>query len=1285
MNIMTNAFNQLEQATSIADLRTLVDSLDATAPWLDNPLGLTVQLYGGITLDNKGMNKVVEKFAGTLMPDGTTLLTVDQTILGRLLLEKNLFLEKLTEIVKNNLKSSIPGFETLNHDEKIDLIYTERNKLLNNADKHGNRLPYDPSNLSFWDTVSKKFIQQNDGDVRIAAGNAHELSVLMQTEIPELLKKSGDFEIDGISKNLIAAAGDLEAQKGMVLTNAITHTFVSGLRLDDSTSWGRYTGMTPELVNTLLGDGTILSDGKTLAQQLDDYAQNKLTGGAKGYFKDTSQKAMKIFESLADFFSPSTLEKAGKVFGALGFLAAAHQAKAAAENGDYNEAALIMVDYTAETIASNVFAGVLSFITTTVVAAAATVAGVTIGTPAIIALSIAAGLLGGYFGGDAVKPWLEYLRDRDQNGRMDALDKMGKLLFGDEYGKLQTIPQALIDKQLMLQSDAISHAIGEQVTREEIVQNAKDSIAWRYALKHLNAFVVEGVDYASHNQDGSLDLYDSTTGEGAMSDTYLSARADMLTWKIRFDRGRLDNNDFFPHNGPKPYDEDWDTNLVEGNWDLVDLGTIINGKPLQLAIDGNGLTIHDHQIVFGTDANDELKGSGSSDQLFGGAGNDTLKGFDGNDYLEGNVGNDILEAGIGKNILAGGKGNDTYIIENDGEPDTIIDSDGQGKIQLDGNTISGTFKPPQGESGPNYYSENAKYRLTEAGEGEWHLFENSNNTHLAILKHWKDGDLGIQLGEADKEDDATETATFYEMDFSDKSIWVNTNATGAPKGLLYIGSNKANSVAGSSHKDLIITGEGNNYVMSGGDNDHVIGGSGKNYIRSGSNIEGENGDNDLVQAGQGTDMVYGGAGDDEIWANRVEIWDNENKTWVAKPGNGPSAFATQFDSYQRGDWLSGEGGDDFIVGSHQKDLIFGGAGADFLFGGAGNDLILGDAQYSVLSGAMSLSWAQGQTQSWVWDSNYNGFKSLLKQADYASHPVRIPKGAIHQWDWVLDYEDGFTITLAPGINWLSQTRIAVNGGDDYIEAGEGDDFIDGQSGNDTIHCGPGNDIAHGGEGDDQLHGDDGNDELYGGPGNDLLSGGEGNDYLSGGDGHDWLHGGVDINILHGGAGNDTYHITGSSTTCMDSDGIDTYVIHWDSLQQGGIATIDDRDGLGNLVFDGWYININTVFAISENEWHIQGNNGQGILSQQGNDLHITAEGADGNVVVQNFFSQDDFLNLTLPEYNTQMQNMAFTGNIHSDTLKSSVFIDPYDSSQDTPMIFEPAGMMTPMNSADFLL
>jgi|GEM_PF-7003705 len=33
---MTDAFAQLEQATSISDLRALVNNFDATAPWLDN-------------------------------------------------------------------------------------------------------------------------------------------------------------------------------------------------------------------------------------------------------------------------------------------------------------------------------------------------------------------------------------------------------------------------------------------------------------------------------------------------------------------------------------------------------------------------------------------------------------------------------------------------------------------------------------------------------------------------------------------------------------------------------------------------------------------------------------------------------------------------------------------------------------------------------------------------------------------------------------------------------------------------------------------------------------------------------------------------------------------------------------------------------------------------------------------------------------------------------------------------------------------------------------------------
>jgi len=102
------------------------------------------------------------------------------------------------------------------------------------------------------------------------------------------------------------------------------------------------------------------------------------------------------------------------------------------------------------------------------------------------------------------------------------------------------------------------------------------------------------------------------------------------------------------------------------------------------------------------------------------------------------------------------------------------------------------------------------------------------------------------------------------------------------------------------------------------------------------------------------------------------------------------------------------------------------------------------------------------------------------------------------------------------------------------------------------------------------------------------------------------------------------------------------------------------------VFDDWYINAATVVATGEKEWRIEGNNGQGILSQQGNNLLIQTQGASGNVVVKSFFNQDNFLNVTLPEYDTQMQNMQFFS-------ESNKFIDMYDRLKDTPMVIELVG------------
>jgi hypothetical protein len=167
--------------------------------------------------------------------------------------------------------------------------------------------------------------------------------------------------------------------------------------------------------------------------------------------------------------------------------------------------------------------------------------------------------------------------------------------------------------------------------------------------------------YARHNTDGSLDLVNPVTGEGAMTERFLADRAAMLVWFTRFQANGARDDDDSARTGPKPFNEDWDTASVKGNWDYVDLTRRLEGGlPLTLAIDGAGMSLHDHQVVFGTKEQDTIEGEGDSDWLYGMVGNDTLRGQAGGDHLEGGVGDDTLEGGKDNDKLVGGKSIDTY-------------------------------------------------------------------------------------------------------------------------------------------------------------------------------------------------------------------------------------------------------------------------------------------------------------------------------------------------------------------------------------------------------------------------------------------------------------------------------------------------------------------------------------------------------------------------------------------------------------------------------------------------
>jgi Ca2+-binding RTX toxin-like protein len=286
-----------------------------------------------------------------------------------------------------------------------------------------------------------------------------------------------------------------------------------------------------------------------------------------------------------------------------------------------------------------------------------------------------------------------------------AVAALGKL-FGKTYSALETnrddlythlneLPAAIQGKSLTIVSLA-------NMTAGEIkaIAAGPDMIAARYALCELNPFIVLGADYSNY----PLTLLDESTGEGDLSAAWLEDRATMLAWKMRYDTLDL------------AYTTDYNTSQVDGNWDFVDLAS-----GATLAIDGNGLSAFDHQIVFGASGADLVQGSGDSDKLYGMAGNDTLTG------------------GLGADRLEGGTDFDTYHAD---QGDTILDSDGQGEVWLDDQRLSYAIR----RRGEAFYVDD------EGNQYAWVGGRLAVNDSL-VIEDFDNKELGIYLDEESEEDD----------------------------------------------------------------------------------------------------------------------------------------------------------------------------------------------------------------------------------------------------------------------------------------------------------------------------------------------------------------------------------------------------------------------------------------------------------------------------------------------------------------------------------------------------
>jgi Ca2+-binding RTX toxin-like protein len=677
------------------------------------------------------------------------------------------------------------------------------------------------------------------------------------------------------------------------------------------------------------------------------------------------------------------------------------------------------------------------------------------------------------------------------------------------YPRIQAIRgsaayQAAIQAQDFISIQSLTGSSDGEIAAKAM-QASPEGLAYRYALSHLNPFLILGDEsiFGNHNAYGELDLYDPASGTGELSEHYLRDRAAMLSWKMKFDTGAMDDDDYFfqsellPARMDKPYAEEWDSWSVNGDWNYVDLAVGNYGSTLSLFVDGRGDSIFrsdpDRQIIFGSSASERLEGQEAADRLYGGGGDDTLFGNRGNDHLE------------------GGQGFDTYRFSAGDGSDTVLDSDGLGVINIGGVEALGSagLDPTQWKqlSADSWADiENGITYRRSVSNGESRLLVHKGDVNI-IVRGWSEGELGITLGAPSLpaiEPLVTDLVLVGDL----RPVDFDSSQAGIQSKIDALGNIIVSDVAEPGREDVLYDSLGNDLIQGLGGNDRIIA---------------WRGGDDRIVGGAGSDILDGGDGNDHIHADVERGFDEAYRLGEIQLASG-----------MRGDLLSGGAGGDFLVGDTGDDILAGGMGNDILVGMGGDDIIEGDA---------SVLWAgtdwkvertvTSQDNTTLYNREYN---FGMSSADFSA-------------------EGGDdTLFAGAGNDW-----VLAGGGDDFVDAGPGDDVVFGGAGNDVILGQDGNDVLAGDSmhpnldaslhGDDYLSGGAGDDRMWGGGGSDYLDGGDGNDVLVGDgedvpepfQGDDYLEGGEGDDELYGNGGNDTLSGGPGSDRLYGGMGDDTYL------------------------------------------------------------------------------------------------------------------------------------------------
>ena len=666
---------------------------------------------------------------------------------------------------------------------------------------------------------------------------------------------------------------------------------------------------------------------------------------------------------------------------------------------------------------------------------------------------------------------------RDANGPPVTATTIGNR---DEF--YQRLFDSTFEQRIASYQGQLSFTGLTESTAADLANLAQGStaFAFRYALRELNPFAIVGNNnlYLAHNVNGALDLHDPANRSGTLTSEWLTDRAAFLAWK----------NQHFKTDGATLFSTRNENYLFENRDPTggTDISITVVGT---LAAGGDGgASLNPAKVAFGNTGPDAISGGILSDRLYGDEGPDWLEGKAGNDYLEGGRGRDVYGYLVLNAAIQGHDGSDV-----------IRDIDGRGVIRVtyrDATSVStmAVAGPATMLSGGKWLTADGFFAYTTISndQGRIDLLVETPLGGSMMLKDWQHGDFGIRLwaprsepetgqshivGDLQPEDFDPDTPGIQTQNDTLGNVIVTTNAE----------PNRNDTLNDSSGNDRIIAGGGNDILrgIRGGD-DWMSGDTGRDNIMAGAGADLVEGGGDGQAEGEfGGDMLFGDVGSDEVYG--------DNKIPLAQAiveGNTRSA------SNIKGDYLSGGGGEDWIIGASGHDYLDGGSGQDLLIGGAGDDNIGGDWGYVAIS------------PLWLVE------REVIPEGDVTFYSLNFVAGSISGLDGGEGAAD--VIYAGAGVDW-----VYADVGDDFIDTGPGDDVAFGMLGDDVLIGGTGADILVGDngpitpvEGNDYLDGGEGDDHLQGNAGQDILIGATGNDVLVGATGKDMY-------LFNKGDGNDS--------------------------------------------------------------------------------------------------------------------------------------------------------------------